>query len=374
MPSSDDLPTPEPAKMPSRWPRPHGHERVERAHAERRAARSIRGAASGDGRRAGRRRAARPPSSRAPPSIGRPRPSSTRPSSSSPTRHAERARRSASTGVPGADAAHLAERHQQRAAVAEADHLGRDRRRGCGRPTIVHELADLGAQAGGLDDEADQVRDAAAAALQVGVASTRVGGSALERRAVASRRRPRARRATSSAGARRAASSMRASISPSSVRTMQPPRLDPPLGDDVERGGCRRAARRCSSAASRTSSKSSGFTSSTSVVAVGRAQRSAPATTSSTSSGRTSSARADDLLGERERELDGAPLGVRDELVALGVELAGGGRERRRGAGSTRARGLRRGPRRSPASRPAPRPRRARRARRRDDLRGARGG
>ena len=24
MPSSDDLPTPEPAKMPRRWPRPHG--------------------------------------------------------------------------------------------------------------------------------------------------------------------------------------------------------------------------------------------------------------------------------------------------------------------------------------------------------------
>ena len=37
MPSSDDLPTPEPAKMPRRWPRPHGHERVERAHAERHA-------------------------------------------------------------------------------------------------------------------------------------------------------------------------------------------------------------------------------------------------------------------------------------------------------------------------------------------------
>ena len=33
--SSVDLPTPEPAKMPMRCPRPHGMRRVERAHAER---------------------------------------------------------------------------------------------------------------------------------------------------------------------------------------------------------------------------------------------------------------------------------------------------------------------------------------------------
>ena len=47
-----DLPTPEPAKMPMRWPRPHGHERVEGAYAEaelvvdQRAARAAPGASS----------------------------------------------------------------------------------------------------------------------------------------------------------------------------------------------------------------------------------------------------------------------------------------------------------------------------------------
>ena len=42
-----DLPTPEPAKMPSRWPRPQRDEGVERAHAERQRGRSTRPGAAG---------------------------------------------------------------------------------------------------------------------------------------------------------------------------------------------------------------------------------------------------------------------------------------------------------------------------------------
>ena len=69
MPSSDDLPTPEPAKMPRRWPRPHGHQRVERAHAEADPLADPRARRAG---RAGRRSssARRAPSGRAEPSSG----------------------------------------------------------------------------------------------------------------------------------------------------------------------------------------------------------------------------------------------------------------------------------------------------------------
>ena len=58
MPSSVDLPTPEPAKMPRRWPRPHGQERVDRADAERHAARSIAGAQQRSGAASSRARRA----------------------------------------------------------------------------------------------------------------------------------------------------------------------------------------------------------------------------------------------------------------------------------------------------------------------------
>src|SRR3954470_2878839 len=83
MPSSDDLPTPEPAKMPRRWPRPQGtmpsRTRTPRPTRSRMRGRSR---ASGGAPAAERTR----PSGRSSPwSIGRPRPSSTRPSSSSPT-------------------------------------------------------------------------------------------------------------------------------------------------------------------------------------------------------------------------------------------------------------------------------------------------
>src|SRR6201995_156207 len=83
MPSSEDLPTPEPAKMPRRWPSPHGT-RVSRARTPRPTRSEIRGRvrASGGVALADRARV----SSRSPySSSGLPRPSMTRPRRPSPT-------------------------------------------------------------------------------------------------------------------------------------------------------------------------------------------------------------------------------------------------------------------------------------------------
>ncbi len=157
MPSSDDLPTPEPAKIPSRWPRPQGTSvssartpsgrrvSIMRARAASRAAsatvercivgleRAARRRSAGRGRRARARAARRRPSS------------------------SNGARRSAITRLPGRDPAHLAERHQQRLAVAEADHLGRDRARR--RPGSIEQRSPTAAaRPGRLDHEPDHGR------------------------------------------------------------------------------------------------------------------------------------------------------------------------------------------------------------------------
>ena len=95
--SSDDLPTPDPAKMPNRWPLPHGIEAVEHPHPERAAARSTRPLRSGWGGRPSTLTSC--PRRGGPPSIGRPRPSSTRPRSLSPTT-IERGRPTGVAGVP----------------------------------------------------------------------------------------------------------------------------------------------------------------------------------------------------------------------------------------------------------------------------------
>src|SRR4051812_23186480 len=83
MPSSDDLPTPEPAKMPRRWPRPHGMT-PSSARTPSVTRSSMRGRLSGSGGEPSVERSFAP-SAWGMPSIGRPRPSRTRPSSSSPT-------------------------------------------------------------------------------------------------------------------------------------------------------------------------------------------------------------------------------------------------------------------------------------------------
>ena len=100
MPSSVLLPTPEPAKMPSRWPRPHGQERVDRAHAEGQRLADRGGAAVGPAARVdGPQRSVAGAARR--PSIGRPRPSITRPSSAVADRDVERRRRWPTTVCPG---------------------------------------------------------------------------------------------------------------------------------------------------------------------------------------------------------------------------------------------------------------------------------
>ena len=120
--SSVDLPTPEPAKMPMRWPRPHGIERVERAHAERQLRRrSCAGSAGAapawstdDVRDVVQRRARRRSGGRGRRARGR-------------AARADRDRRravGAVGAVAGADAAQLAERHAHEPVVAHRDDLG----------------------------------------------------------------------------------------------------------------------------------------------------------------------------------------------------------------------------------------------------------
>src|SRR5689334_12051453 len=82
-PSRVDLPTPEPAKMPRRWPRPQGTS-ASRARTPSSSRSLMRGRSIGDGGEPATTRGRQPVIS-APPSIGRPSPSSTRPSRASPT-------------------------------------------------------------------------------------------------------------------------------------------------------------------------------------------------------------------------------------------------------------------------------------------------
>ena len=122
MPSSDDLPTPEPAKTPRRWPRPQGTS-VSSARTPR-SSRWLDARAAERRRRRGRGRAQRAALERLA-AVDR--------AAEAVEHAAEQLRADAQReglagrldGVPGADAAQLAERHQQRAAVAEADDLGR---------------------------------------------------------------------------------------------------------------------------------------------------------------------------------------------------------------------------------------------------------
>ncbi len=165
MPSSEDLPTPEPAKMPRRWPRPQGT-RASRARTPSDTRSVMRGRSIGLGGAASIFDRGRS-STGGPPSMGRPSPSSTRPSSAGAVGNPDRL---AGGGDPvaGPDAVHLAQRHQQGAPGPEADDLGR-RRMAVATGGDVADLADLGLEAGRLDDQPDQVADAAVAHVQVAV-------------------------------------------------------------------------------------------------------------------------------------------------------------------------------------------------------------
>ena len=129
-----------------------GHERVERPDAERHALGD-----AGTLERVGRRASARPRAVRGgPEAVDRP---------AEPVQRAAEqvvgdvdAQRMAGGGHPRAraDARRLAQRHQQRAAVAEADDLGRDLAAAAAGVDRA-DLADLRLQPGRLDDQPDEV-------------------------------------------------------------------------------------------------------------------------------------------------------------------------------------------------------------------------
>src|SRR3954469_6337774 len=98
MPSSEDLPTPEPAKMPRRWPRPHGTS-ASSARTPSDTCSVMRVRCIGSGGEASIARSSR--ALRPAPSSGRPNASTTRPSSSTPT-GTETGRPVAVTACPGA--------------------------------------------------------------------------------------------------------------------------------------------------------------------------------------------------------------------------------------------------------------------------------
>ena len=77
-----------------------------------------------------------------------------------------------------ADARGLAQRHQQRAAGAEADDLGGHGGAAAAGLDRAH-LTDLGLEAGGLGDQPDQVDHAAGAAVQVGLADRETASSTM---------------------------------------------------------------------------------------------------------------------------------------------------------------------------------------------------
>ncbi len=175
IPSSDDLPTPDPAKMPRRWPRPQGtsasSERTPRPTRSR-----IGGRVSAGGGEAIMPRAC--PSSGGPPSSGLPRPSTMRPSSSSDT-VIDSGWPVARTRLPGPTPASspsgISSVRPSRNPTTSAGTGGRV-------PARVDraELTDLGVEAGRLGDQPDQVRDEAGGPGEVGVLKR--GGEALERR------------------------------------------------------------------------------------------------------------------------------------------------------------------------------------------------
>ena len=150
------------------------------------------------------------------PSIGRPRPSSARPSSSSPTSTRELAAPWRSRARPGrcpsASPSGISSVRPSRKPTTSAGTGGAAAAR-----VDRADLADLGLEAGRLDDQADQVLDPPVAAVQVGVAER--GGGGVERADHDARRA-----SSTTSRARLSLVSTRASTSPSGVRTTAPPR------------------------------------------------------------------------------------------------------------------------------------------------------
>ena len=249
MPSSEDLPTPEPAKMPRRWPRPQGT-RASSARTPSVTRSWMRGRTSGSGGEASAARVRTRPSGLIGPrpSIGRPSPSSARPEQRVGDLDAERAARWPPRARPGrcpsrrrAPSAACGRRGSRR--PRRAPRAGRGPSRSC-RPRRPRPRGRSPRRSG-----------------RSGRARARGGGAGRPR---AARRRPRsrtpltprpaapalalARAASAAATTSRARSSLvstRASTSPSGVRTTAPPRptrrsawtsqcsMPPSAGDDA---------------------------------------------------------------------------------------------------------------------------------------------
>ena len=271
MPSSEDLPTPEPAKMPRRWPRPQGTSassaRTPEADAvgDPRARQRVRRRAGRSARHEHARRRVGMPSSGLPEAVDH-------------AAEQRRRRRATRNGLPvgwtrraGADPVQLAERHQQRAPAAEADDLGGDRRRGRGRsPTMqtsptsaCRPVASMIRPIRSLTRPTAPgqvgVRDGRAAA-RVDAARRRVRSQSSDALAL-ERGRIRASAAATISRARASCVSMPASTSPDVGAHDRAAAADAPVGLDLE-CSIPPSSRRSSSTRSRTSSRSSGLTTS----------------------------------------------------------------------------------------------------------------
>ena len=230
----------------------------------------------------------------------------------------------------------------------------RARRRAAAVGADEAHLADLGLQAGGLDDQPDQVADEAVAPGEVGFAD-RLGGAARAatrpwltgRRSLDALRRPelgarpRARARAACARSRRPR--------PRTVRTIALPR--PTRSSDCRSHSSTPLPCAVSSPiAALTTSRSAGLTS-TVIVRRSTIRRSAPCTTSTTSSGRACSAPARILPASAQRELDRVGF---DRLHGLAAQRLDALRRPRRARRSRRrsrprpARARRRAPARSP--------------------------
>ena len=333
IPSSEDLPTPEPAKMPRRWPRPQGtSESSARTPSVTRSV--IRGRSSGDG---------------GAPTIGRWASAVERRAAvdrvAEAVEHAARAARGRSgtetsrpvavTMSPGPmpciSPSGISSVRPERKPTTSAGIVVQAGRRRSRPVRTVADLADLGLQAGRLDDQPDQVHDAAVAAVQVG---------ARDGAAAASRQRARATRAQPSA--------MRSSSSMHLARTRElggQRRVDLALDRADDRAAARDAALGLHVAvldaaelgdqrsdAARTSSRSSGLTR-TVTRSRSTSRRSAPRTTSTTA------------LGLGRRRAAAAPA-RRSAAPARRPRPRRPRRQRSRSAATAGGRGLQRGDRR----------------------------
>ena len=312
--------------MPRRWPRPHGTS-VSSARTPRSSRSLDRGAAERRRRRGGGRAQRAALERRRPPSIGRPRPSSTRPSSSA--RPAARtACRSSSTAFPGPtpcsspsgiSSVRPSRKPTTSAGIGSAG-CGRTRRSRPRRSTRAGRWPRSRGRSGsrrGRGGRAGRTRSD-----RVGARSSTPSVMRRRRRRRRGRSPPRARAGCGGAvdlGLVRVHDAAAAATRRSGTTST---RARPRLGDAGDRA--------------LTSSRSSGFTSTTTRPRSCR-PRSAPRDDVDDELGPDVERGADDLLGERDRQLGGLPLDVLAIAAAPRRRAARDGGERRLGGGDAGA-------------------------------------